>query len=263
MTRGSANGVSPALRVCIHQPTYFPWLGFFHKLLASDIYVVFDDCELGSPSWVPRVNVAVQGRAFLLTVPVHRRFSESLPLRLVKIDNSRSWVRKHLATLRQSYSRAPYADVALKLVDRVFAQSPEYLVELNLECIQEVCRLVGIETPMKRSSELAPSDLKGTERLVELTRAAGGTHYISGTGSSSYLVPQLFTNAGVAVSVQRFVMRSYKQLNCPEFVPGLSVVDALANVGPDRVRSLIETDQHLELITACNDGSSEISSGVS
>ena len=29
----------------IHQPNYIPWLGFFHKLLLSDTYVVFDDVQ--------------------------------------------------------------------------------------------------------------------------------------------------------------------------------------------------------------------------
>ena len=26
-----------------HQPVYLPWLGFFHKLFVSDLFVIFDD----------------------------------------------------------------------------------------------------------------------------------------------------------------------------------------------------------------------------
>ena len=32
-------------RICIHQPDFVPCLGFFHRLLISDIYIALDDAQ--------------------------------------------------------------------------------------------------------------------------------------------------------------------------------------------------------------------------
>ena len=31
--------------ISIHQPVYLPWLGFFGKIISSDIFVILDDVQ--------------------------------------------------------------------------------------------------------------------------------------------------------------------------------------------------------------------------
>jgi hypothetical protein len=33
------------MTVAIHQPNYIPWLGFFHKMKNSDIFVLLDNVK--------------------------------------------------------------------------------------------------------------------------------------------------------------------------------------------------------------------------
>ena len=38
----------------IHQPQYLPWLGYFDKLLAADVFVYLDDVQYVKNEWKNR-----------------------------------------------------------------------------------------------------------------------------------------------------------------------------------------------------------------
>ena len=42
--------------VAIHQPNYLPWLGYFHKIAAADIFVFLDDVPFSKGSYINRVK---------------------------------------------------------------------------------------------------------------------------------------------------------------------------------------------------------------
>ncbi len=66
--------------------------------------------------------------------------------------------------------------------------------------------------------------------MLNLTRAVDGDVYLSGPTGRKYLEPELFAAEGVALRYHEFATFTYPQLHGP-FVPGLSCVDYLANVG--------------------------------
>ena len=59
------------MKVCIHQPNYLPWLGFFNKISQSDTYVVFDDVQYPrGKDWANRNHIKTNNGKLWLTVPV-------------------------------------------------------------------------------------------------------------------------------------------------------------------------------------------------
>jgi hypothetical protein len=76
----------------------------------------------------------------------------------------------------------------------------------------------------------------GTERLIELTRLSGGDVYLSGDGAESYQFEPLFAAQSLKLERLGFAHPVYPQAVRREFVPGLSAIDALFNVGPERTR---------------------------
>ena len=47
--------------VAIHQPNYFPYLGFFHKLVRCDVFVILDNVQFNRGGFVNRNRIKTAG----------------------------------------------------------------------------------------------------------------------------------------------------------------------------------------------------------
>ena len=54
----------------ILQPTYFPWLGYFDMIDASDVFVVYDHAQFVRKSWHCRNRIKTYNGELMLSVPV-------------------------------------------------------------------------------------------------------------------------------------------------------------------------------------------------
>jgi len=240
MTDSPRNTYADSSRVvAAHQPTFLPWLGWFDKALRADVLVVLDDVQWpreGSGNWMNRVRVLVAGEPRWLTAPVQhagvQRVNE------VCFDETRPWREKLLRTLELNYRRAPAFDKMFPLVSGLVSNREPSVAAYNEGNARRLLDALEIDTPLVRSSELDSSS-GGTERLIELTRTADGSVYLSGDGSEGYLDPGTFDGSGVELRFQQFSHPQYEQGRA--FVPGLSIVDALLRCGLDGTRGLLTT----------------------
>jgi hypothetical protein len=148
----------------------------------------------------------------------------------VEIDETADWRRVHLRTLRSVLAKAPHRDELLDVLDPIYAQPGVHrLVDITMAIIGEVVKRLEIPTRLVPVSELR-CDGSGSRLMLNLTRAVGGDTYLSGVTGRTYLEPGMFADAGVELRYHEFVPFEYPQLHGP-FVPGLSSIDYLANVG--------------------------------
>jgi len=58
--------------VAIHQPNFFPWLGYFDKIRRADVFILLDDAQYQKTggSWSNRVKVLINGEGRWLDVLV-------------------------------------------------------------------------------------------------------------------------------------------------------------------------------------------------
>ena len=67
-----------AVRVCaIHQPNFFPWLGYFEKIKRADVFVFLDHVHYPKSgnsmgSWTNRVKINISAHAKWISCPVVR-----------------------------------------------------------------------------------------------------------------------------------------------------------------------------------------------
>jgi RimJ/RimL family protein N-acetyltransferase len=198
--------------VAIHQPNFFPWLGFFDKLERCDTFVLLDTVEFSKGSRTNRVEVLVGGKPHWITAPVQRDGIGG-PIRDVLIDEGRDWRGKIVKTLRQNYSRA----AALPLVEELVGYRDGRLARYNEHAIRRLAEAIGIRTPIVRASDL-PVDGRATELLVDIVRAVGGAAYLAGGGAGGYQEDERFAANGIELTAQDF--------DAPH---GLSIIHALLN----------------------------------
>lgn len=222
--------------VAIHQPNFLPWLGYFDKLARADVFVLLDSVQFprsGHGEWMNRVRMLVHGEPRWATVPIRRRGVQLI--REVEIDDSQSWRRKVLRTLEANYARAPHFREVFPLVDQIVEHADDRLADFNEHGVRTLAELLGFKrAEIIRSSTL---DVEGTgsDLLAEITRAVGGTTYLSGGGAAAYQREESYRQRGVELGFQNFEHPRYPQ-GRDEFVPGLSVVDALMHCGAEGVR---------------------------
>jgi len=213
------------------QPGYLPWLGFFDQLHRSDIFVYYDDVQYDKHGWRNRNRIKTQTGPLWLTVPVRHR-GEGLPRIVdVEIDARIPWARKHVASIRQAYARAPFAARYLPALEEVLERKWERLVDLDIACAALIAQWFGLRRRVERSSTLGIEGSR-SERLVNICQYFGATTYLSGDAAKGYLDVELFTQHGIQVEWQRYVHPAYPQLH-GEFVPYLSALDLLLNCGDE------------------------------
>jgi len=227
--------------VAIHQPNFLPWLGFFNKLLRSDVFVLFDDVQFPrAKTVVNRVLVKTPQGPSWITVPIANRGDLSL-INEVRIAPDPSWKRKLLRTMELSYAKAPYAKSYLPGVRAIVESANDELWRLNGELIAWCAHQLGSETELVYSSSLCQGrpETGGREKIQYLLKATGATVYISGetAGSHRHIDEEWFREQGIQLQWQHFQHPRYPQLH-GEFAEYLSILDLLLNCAP-QARSIL------------------------
>lgn len=226
--------------VAIHQPNFLPWLGYFDKIARADVFVLLDDAQQQKKggSWTNRVKMLVGGEPAWVTVPIDRSYHGVREIREVEIDESKPWREKAMRTIEQSYSKAPAFGEVFPLVEELVSRRDANLADFNAAAVERLADLIGLGgTEIVRASALG-IDSTATERLIDLTRAVGGTAYLGGGGAGGYQEDEAFGEAGIELVMQSFDHPRYEQ-GGGGFAEGLSVVDALMELGAERTGELL------------------------
>jgi hypothetical protein len=219
--------------VAIHQPNFFPWLGYFDKIRRADYFIFLDAVDYpragsgGMGSWVNRVRLDIQGAPRWVGAPL-KRLPLGAPINEAIIDDSQPWRFKLIKTLTTSYGRAANYRRAMPLIERLVFSPETNLAAFNMAAIQTVAAYLGLGSRFVTQSELSYAG-KGTELLVALVKAVGCDGYLAGGGAGGYQHDELFGVHSIRLVYQGFVPNPYRPPD--KFIPGLSVVDYLMHDG--------------------------------
>lgn len=224
--------------VAIHQPNYLPWLGFFHKLAQADRFVSLDSVQYTRTGFTNRSQILGPRGSLPLTVPVLTKGHYHSPITAIELNPTIRWAAKHLRALTQSYGRTPHWAAHAPFLQTVYeATTWQRLIDLNEALLRHLLAALEIDIPFLRASELGAAG-QSTDLLIDLTRRASGTVYLSGPSGRQYLDPAAFAAAGLTLRFSDFVHPVYDQGGRGNFVPRLSALDLVLHHGPASRRIL-------------------------
>lgn len=231
--------------IAIHQPNFFPWLGYFDKILRSDRFVLLDSVQmpLTGSSYPNRVSIVIGGKSSTIQIPAARGLKARAEIRSTPIANVPKCREKVLATVQQNYARAPFAREILSALTPLILNPASTIGAYNEFAIRAIVRLLGLsDDKLMRASDLSVTGA-ATDLVISIVKAAGGDTYMAGGGAGGYQEDDKFAAARVKLLYQEFRHPTYFQFKNETFLPGLSIIDALMNLGFDGTRALLESNR--------------------
>ena len=216
-----------------------PYLGFFHRLMMSDIYIVLDNVQFirgGSNCWTNRDKIKTPNGEMWITIP-YQKAPLGTNICDIKINNAIDWKNRNLTQIRDNYYSAEGFEEVFPYIQQLYAGDYEMLADLTFASIKMLIELFDINIEVKFSSKLNPTG-RSNERIIDLVQKVNSHQYLSGTGAKAYFNSELYERAGIKVIWQKFNHPIYPQIN-GDFIPYLSSIDLLLNCGIEKSRNLL------------------------
>lgn len=172
------------MRIGIHQINFCPWQPFFDKMRSCDVFVLMSHCQFEKGGYQSRFQYNDEW------------FSMRTGSGIMNICDKQYIDAKE--DFKRIKSRLPKV-YATKL--SIF----DYYISNNLRLTNEMiinhaARLLGIKTKIEYDY---PTNLKSSERLLDICKHFGATEYLSGVSGKNYLDTKIFEESKIKVKFQK------------------------------------------------------------
>ena len=224
----------------ILQPSYIPWRGYFHQIWKADCFIFYDDVKYDPRGWRNRNRIKTPQGVKWLTIPVYSKGlrAEGTLIKDVRICPDTQWQDKHRRAIEHSYSKAPFFGAYMPLLESFYDARWEFLSEMTIQLSMALAWELGVRrTRFLRSSTLQAEGNK-TNRLLNLLKKVGATHYITGPSARTYLEEEKLRDAGISVEYMTYDYPKYTQLY-PPYAAEVSILDLLFMTGPGAMQFML------------------------
>jgi hypothetical protein len=253
------------MKISIMQPYFFPYLGYFSLIRATDKFISFDTAQYIRHGWVNRNRILHPKEGWqYIGVPLvqHRR---EATIEEVQIDHRQPWQNKLLGQLTHYKGRTRRYGEVLEVLRAGLSLETNSIAVLNLHLIATVCH--WMEIPFRGVAwsatdlEIPPVDHPGGWAPA-ISLAMGAKAYYNPIGGRDLFRPEDFTQRQIEVGFLQMGDVRYSQGPRP-FEPWLSIVDVMMFNTPSQTRDLLcrySIQGFADLNSVVEEGS-EISSG--
>jgi len=218
------------LKITIHQPNFFPYPGFFHKLINVDTLVLLDDVQFQFDLTNRNKIITKNNDWNRISIPT-KKSNKFYPINKVEINNKINWKEKNWKLIFDSYSDSPFFHIYEEYLKNLFSKDHKFLFDINYDTLNKTLTWLDLKINIILSSSLKITG-SGTERLVNICKILDSNEYVSGIGGKRYLNENLFNSNNIKLSFQNYSPIKYTQHHSKNFIENLSILDLLMNMGP-------------------------------
>lgn len=226
--------------VGIHQPHFFPWIGYFDKMAKSDVFILLDEVQLEKGSYMYRNRIIdANGKVAYLTISMDKHGFLDKKFSELKIKETEIWKTKHIDAIKRAYGNCVFYEEVWKLISPAYDDISESICEFDIKTIKIIVDALGIKTKLILQSKINNmSEGKKNDLVLNLCKCVGATGYLSGNGARKYTDESTYKEAGIDLRYQSFAPPVYSQRGTEEFIPGLSIIDMMFNIGIEETKRI-------------------------
>ncbi len=142
-----------------------------------------------------------------LSIPVFRGSQHKTVIRDISVDYSKRWQQVHLGAIISSYRASPYFEFYYEIIENIISQNHKFLLDLNLELTEAILKIIKLQITLFYTSVFEPANNRDNDFRYTIS-------------------PKLESSVKV---------KEYSQVfdTGQGFVPNLSIIDLIFNMGPE------------------------------
>lgn len=213
------------------QPYLFPYVGYFQLVQAVDHFVFYDDVHFIKGGWINRNTVLANGQKLNFVIPC-MGISSSKLINEIHVASHDSKFRKTIKSLAQAYSPSAHFESGFQIINDTLLSSDKRISHIAGESVMKVAEYLDLTCSYSYSSEIFAHtrSLGREERIIEICKELGATHYVNPEGGKFLYNPTSFKRENIQFSTITPELMPYRQ-SASEFVPALSIIDLFMNEG--------------------------------
>lgn len=231
------------MRLGMMQPYFFPYLGYFGLVHATDHWIVFDTPQYIRRGWVNRNRVLSSGREpwKYVRIPI-RKCAPTTSIRDVAIDDRQNWRQQILNDL-DAYARpqAPRFAAVRDFLSEVLSIRTESLCELLVHGLAACCDYISLPFRFRLYSDCGlqpPAPAKPGDWALHTAVDLQAEAYVNPPGGRDLFDATAFRQHGIRLQFLEPRLPPYPQGD-RGFQPGLSIIDALMWNDPAAVLQMV------------------------
>jgi len=228
------------MKLAIMQPYFCPYIGYFQLINLVDKFVIYDDVQYINDGWINRNRILIQKKKpYMFTLSVK---DDSHTLNINErfyINNIKREKNKIFKTIKQSYSKAPYYNNVINLIENIFSIEELNVAKMNIKSLKIICDYLNINTDFIINSNLKTnSNLNGEERVLYINKKLNSDKYINSIGGKKLYSKKRFRKNNIELSFLKTKKIEYEQFGY-DFVPNLSIIDVLMFNSKKKIKNML------------------------